>query len=76
MTAYFIVCAKVADAAEKHSFDRWYAQAVSDAYAQYPNDEYMMEHAIVLNPDGCVENAPPRPSVAAVPSTPYCMRLP
>ena len=24
MTAYFIVRAKVADAAEKHSFDRWY----------------------------------------------------
>jgi len=24
MTAYFIVCAKVVDAADRHSFDRWY----------------------------------------------------
>jgi hypothetical protein len=38
-----------------------YEKAVADAYARYPNDEYMMEHALVLDPAGGPGNEPPRP---------------
>jgi len=46
-----------------------YGQAVADAYAQHPTDESMLEHALVLNPDGGTGNAPARP-LGNVPSEP------